>query len=173
MRGRLGVQRVTAHSPLRLGARVHVRRADRVPPPLLLSSNAAVSVLLGQRWRDMQTAEKASYVAAARKIKDDFVRDHPDHRRSVTRKKRKLERPDGGAGKLARNVAPPSLHALALVGSRLNQQPYADAASYPDGPPLHSPPAQCPQPSLLDTLCTVAENEHTAAAQMLSSLGSF
>ena len=28
-------------------------------------------------------------------------------------------------------------------------------------------------PSLLDQLCTVAENEHTAAAQMLSALSAF
>jgi len=131
-------------------------------------SNAAVSVLLGQSWRDMSTAEKASYVAVARKIKEDFVALHPDARsRGGSRKgKRKLDKVDGGPRVAIRNVAPPSLHALALVGSRLNQQPFRDLEDQP-------PQIQGLPPSLLDQLCTVAENEHRAAAHMLSSLSAF
>merc|ERR1719174_3436675 len=33
-------------------------------------SNAAVSVLLGQRWREMLSAEKSGYVMAAKRIKE-------------------------------------------------------------------------------------------------------
>lgn len=88
-------------------------------------SNAAVSVLLGQSWRDMSASEKAGYVACARKIKEDFAALHPEARsRGGSRKgKRKLERAEGGPRVAARPFAPPSLNALALVGSRLNQAP--------------------------------------------------
>ena len=158
----------------------HARRdpcLTPVPPPPPRRSNAAVSVLLGQSWRDMSASQKASYVAVARKIKEDFVALHPDARsRGGSRKgKRKLEKLESGGPRVAvRNVAPPSLHALALVGSRLNLQ-----RDLEDQPPqfLGAPSSPCqPQsssPSLLDQLLTVAENEHTAAAQMLSALAAF
>lgn len=96
-------------------------------------SNAAVSVLLGQRWRDMHSSEKSGYVAAAKKIKEQFHADHPDAKtRCISRKgKRKADGGFGGGGRgvVARNVGPPSLHALALVGSRLNQSPHPAAAA--------------------------------------------
>ena len=107
------------------------------------SSNAAVSVLLGQRWREMHATEKSMYVAAARKIKEDFVVSNPDARRGAGRKnKRKLEPTTSPSSKVARNVTPPSLHALALVGSRLNQEPMGNSAT--DDEPL--PPAACHEP---------------------------
>mmetsp|Transcript_49856 Transcript_49856/g.99176 ORF Transcript_49856/g.99176 Transcript_49856/m.99176 type:complete len:228 (-) Transcript_49856:807-1490(-) len=141
-------------------------------------SNAAVSVLLGQSWRDMSTAEKASYVAVARKIKEDFVALHPDARsRGGSRKgKRKIDKIEGGPRVAIRNIAPPSLHALALVGSRLNQQGLP--RDLEDQPPqiqgLPSSPCHHPaSPSLLEQLCTIAENEQQAAAHMLSSLSAF
>lgn len=76
----------------------------------------------------MSTAEKASYVAVARKIKEDFVALHPDARsRGGSRKgKRKLEKVEAGPRVAIRNVAPPSLHALAMIGSRLNQSAVRD-----------------------------------------------
>ena len=72
-----------------------------------------------------------------------------------------------------------TLHALALVGSRLNQEPHQSGApSF--GPPDYAAEGAslqgqlcAPSLSLLDQLCTVAENEHNAAAQMLSSLAAF
>lgn len=157
--------------------------ADRNPH----LSNAAVSVLLGQRWRDMPSGEKSSYVIAARKIKEEFVLAHPDAKsRGIRKPKRKME----GGLRIARNLAPPSLHALALVGSRLNQESWQSALgdapspeeeqsehnfsehSYNSQPSQPTVPARV-SPSLLDQLCTVAENEHTAAAHMLSALASF
>merc|ERR1719440_215316 len=100
-------------------------------------SNAAVSVLLGQRWRDMHSSEKSGYVAAAKKIKEQFHADHPDAKtRCISRKgKRKHESGAGGRGVVARNFNPPSLHALALVGSRLNQSVYPPAM--PSSSPYH------------------------------------
>jgi len=149
-------------------------------------SNAAVSVLLGQRWREMHSSEKSGYVAAARRIKEDFHAAHPDAR---TRTIRKANRKGDGAMRAARNIAPPSLHALALVGSRLNQSPTEDIQSYYDededevededmrpapvaNVAFHRPPPMqvAGSLSLLEQLCTVAENEHTAAAHMLSAL---
>ena len=153
----------------------------RPPSPSARRSNAAVSVLLGQRWRDMHSTEKACYVAAARKIKEDFVVTNPEARRGTGRKKRKQL--DGAhdrmGAKVPRSFAPPSLHALALVGSRLNQEPHQPGApsfGHPDHAAEDSsqqPPLCAPSLSLLDQLCTVAENEHNAAAQMLSSLAAF
>ncbi len=150
----------------------------------MLRSNAAVSVLLGQRWRDMPAQEKSSYVIAARKIKEEFAIAHPEARsRGIRKGKRKME----GGARIARSLAPPSLHALALVGSRLNQQStYSEEAEDREESEYsyHSQHSQVmgeveeqqPEratPSLLDQLCTVAENEHTAAAQMLSALSAF
>ena len=102
-------------------------------------------------------------------------------RRGTGRKKRKQldgahDRP---GARVPRSVAPPSLHALALVGSRLNQEPHQSGApSF--GPPDYAAEGAslqgqlcAPSLSLLDQLCTVAENEHNAAAQMLSSLAAF
>jgi len=180
-------------------------------------SNAAVSILLGQRWRDMHSSEKSGYVAAARKIKEQFHADHPDAKtRCVSRKgKRKHESGAGGRGVVARNFNPPSLHALALVGSRLNQSVYPPAM--PSSSPYHrssagssstwsrtaaenddfdydcdedlydderddelgggatsakqAPGAGAHHLTLLEQLCTVAENEHTAAAEALSAFG--
>jgi len=126
----------------------------------------------------MPATEKTAYVMAARKIKEDFVAAHPDARsRGIRKGKRKS---DGGA-RIARNLAPPSLHALALVGSRLNQErqePDERAESEYSFHSFHSNPPETEHPerytpSLLDQLCTVAENEHTAAAHMLSALASF
>jgi len=179
-------------------------------------SNAAVSVLLGQRWREMHANEKSSYVTTARRIKEDFHAAHPDAKtRSVSRKGKKRKHMDGA--RFARNMAPASLHALALVGSRLNQSPF-DVPAAPPRPPSSSycHPADLRPPSsngreleededwgddwgedeaedvcedevqttrsstaassagglsLLEQLCTVVENEHTAAAHMLSALG--
>jgi len=160
------------------------RRLNVAPLSPTCSSNAAVSVLLGQRWRDMPTSEKASYVIAARKIKEEFVAAHPDARsRGIRKPKRKME----GGARMARTLGPPSLHALALVGSRLNQESFAreDAAESESSFVSHEQehessfqsqqrhPLDCNTPSLLDQLCTVAENEHTAAAQMLSALHAF
>jgi len=144
-------------------------------------SNAAVSVLLGQRWREMHSSEKSGYVAAARRIKEDFHAAHPDARtRSIRKAKRKFD-----AGRVvARNLAPPSLHALALVGSRLNSSPAEDEqydeedeydeyeedeAMAPAAEPVYRPHS-AGSLSLLEQLCTVAENEHNAAAHMLSAM---
>jgi len=173
-------------------------------------SNAAVSVLLGQRWRDMAANQKAGFVAAARKIKEQFHVDHPDAKtRCVSRKgKRKHEGGGGGAGgrhAQARNFNPPSLHALALVGSRLNQSgasssspyhrssagsstawsrtaadcdDYDDDYEYDEGDDESEVTAHedqraggAHQLTLLEQLCTVVENEHTAAAEALSAFG--
>jgi len=140
-------------------------------------SNAGVSVLLGQRWRDMPSAEKVSYVIAARKIKDDFVAAHPD---AKSRGIRKLKRKTESSNRTAHTLTPPSLHALALVGSRLNQESDAhgddeeEESEYSyqssQAPFQDHEQSNCATPSLLDQLCTVAENEHTAAAHMLSAL---
>jgi hypothetical protein len=143
-------------------------------------SNAAVSVLLGQCWRDMPAHEKSSYVIAARRIKEEFAAAYPEARsRGIRKGKRKTM----GGARVSRTLAPPSLHALALVGSRLNQQ---STYSQPEEEheeseySYHSHQSQQARgeperssPSLLDQLCTVAENEHTAAAQMLSALSAF
>lgn len=105
-------------------------------------SNAAVSVLLGQRWREMHANEKASYVANARRIKEDFHIAHPEAKHRTISRKGKRKRADGGGsgGKLARNMAPASLHALALVGSRLNQSPYDSYGEpSPGGAPYRRP----------------------------------
>jgi len=101
-------------------------------------SNAAVSVLLGQVWREMSAHDKSGYVAAARKIKEQFHADHPDARtRCVSRKAKRKH--DGAGGPSRRGVArprlaaaaePPSLHALALVGARLNQNAPSESAQY-------------------------------------------
>ena len=94
--------------------------------------------------------------------------EHPDAQRSrgIRKAKRKSL---SGAARIPHAVVPPSLHALALVGSRLNQQHIPEELPSP-----LQPSAYCQQPpSLLDQLCTVAENEHTAAAHMLSVLGAF
>jgi hypothetical protein len=189
--------------------------------PAVRSSNAAVSVLLGQRWRDMHASQKAGYVAAARKIKEQFHVDHPDAKtRCVSRKgKRKHEGGGGGGGggggrhAQARNFNPPSLHALALVGSRLNQSSCVPGASsvmsyhrssaasssawsrtagdyddddddyengdhYDEGDDEsevttthYQQGAGANQLTLLEQLCTVVENEHTAAAEALSAFG--
>lgn len=113
----------------------------------------------------MPSGEKSKYVSAARMIKEEFVAAHPDAKsRGIRKNKRKSV---DGTGRAPKNVVPPSLHALALVGSRLNQQPE-------ETPPPLQPSLYCQQPpSLLDQLCTVAENEHTAAAHMLSALSAF
>jgi len=187
-------------------------------------SNAAVSVLLGQRWREMHSGEKSGYVSAAKRIKEDFHAQHPDAKtRCVSRKGKRAKLDHNGAGRIARSMTPPSLHALALVGSRLNiheigfpsaegkcdtasvytqrapssagapsrpaydddDDDYDDDDSLDEGlapaPSSESPlshsaasPASAGfgyQPSLLEQLCTVAENEHTAAAHMLSAFG--
>ena len=171
--------------------------APVAPLALALRSNAAVSVLLGQRWRDMHSSEKSGYVAAAKKIKEQFHADHPDAKtRCISRKgKRKADGGFGGGGRgvVARNVGPPSLHALALVGSRLNQSPHPAAAA--SSSPWHQSSTTwsyggdegedegydeaeeefsdgaAGQLTLLEQLCTVAETEHTAAAQALSAFG--
>jgi len=174
-------------------------------------SNAAVSILLGQRWRDMHSSEKSGYVAAARKIKEQFHADHPDAKtRCVSRKgKRKHEGVGSGRGVVARNFNPPSLHALALVGSRLNQSGVPSSSPYhrssvgssstwsrtvadedfdddyydddddqdddrrDDGSEVTSAQEDAggSRLTLLEQLCTVAENEHTAAAEALSAFG--
>lgn len=185
-------------------------------------SNAAVSVLLGQRWREMLPNEKSAFVAAAKRIKEEFHAQNPDAKtRCVKRAGGKRAKLDG-AGRFAvprpNNSSPPSLQALALVGSRLNQSAYGEggarcdsASTYTQGAPSfdapsrrsydeeeeddyddddddepelrwesstapapasEAPPAiQIGGPSLLEQLCTVAETEHTAAAQMLSAFG--
>lgn len=144
--------------------------------PLPIRSNSAVSVLLGERWRDMPYAEKSSYVIAARKIKEEFAAAHPDAPRSRGVRKVKRKAADGLV--LGRSITPPSLHTLALIGSRLNQQPLntdeldGSEQSFQSSFQSHAPESisHSVAPSLLDQLCTVAENEHTAAAQMLSTL---
>ena len=79
-----------------------------------------------------------------------------------------------GGSRAARNIHPPSLHALALVGSRLNQNITSAEPEETGHPHAHAASCHAPStPSLLDQLCTVAENEHTAAAQMLSELSAF
>lgn len=98
-------------------------------------SNAAVSVLLGQVWREMSAHDKSGYVAAARKIKEQFHAENPDAKtRCISRKaKRKHDGsgpPRAGAQRMAIGCEPASLHALALVGSRLNQNaPHAPTDS--------------------------------------------
>jgi len=105
--------------------------ADRNPT----LSNAAVSVLLGQAWRDMSSSDKSGYVSAARKIKEQFHAENPDAKtRCISRKaKRKHDGsgpPRAGAQRMAIGCEPASLHALALVGSRLNQNaPHAPTDS--------------------------------------------
>lgn len=41
-------------------------------------TNAAVSVLLGERWKALPSSERAVYVEAAKKIKEDFKAEHPE-----------------------------------------------------------------------------------------------
>ena len=41
-------------------------------------TNAAVSVLLGQNWKALPATERAVYVEAAKKIKEDFKAEHPE-----------------------------------------------------------------------------------------------
>jgi hypothetical protein len=189
-------------------------------------SNAAVSVLLGQRWREMLSAEKSGYVMAAKRIKEDFHAQHPDAKTRCVSRKAKRAKLDA-AGRMGRSITPPSLQALALVGSRLNQtepqgavyghpgehrcesastytqrsafdapsrrsfdeeeydddddedmrweanfdEPRASAPSSDEPQMRHTAMAVEYQPTLLEQLCTVAENEHTAAAHMLSAFG--
>ena len=166
----------------------------------------------------MHASEKSGYVSTARKIKEQFHVDHPDAKtRCVSRKgKRKADGGGGGGrGVAQRSVAPPSLHALALVGSRLNQtshnpadssSPYQrstttwssagrdddddddddddeydygqDESELTGGVTTQGPSTSTSAMSgaassltLLEQLCTVAENEHTAAAHALSAFG--
>ena len=41
-------------------------------------TNATVSVLLGQNWKALPATERAVYVEAAKKIKEDFKAEHPE-----------------------------------------------------------------------------------------------
>lgn len=150
-------------------------------------TNAAVSVLLGERWKSLPAAERTVYVESARKIKDDFKAEHPEYRyaRSTRNKgkKRKLEE---------RGMTPPlSLQALALAGASLAcQSPLADAAPKgffthanamaprrPDGAPASSAEplrpslsrgstgstgSPAPSYSMLDQLCHVADGVQRA-----------
>lgn len=123
----------------------------------------------------MPATEKSSYVTAARKIKEEFAVAHPDAPRS--RGIRKAKRKAAANTIAGRTIAPPSLHTLALIGSRLNQEPWSaeegegSEQSFQSSFQSHAPESTAP--SLLDQLCTVAESEHTAAAHMLSALSAF
>lgn len=177
-------------------------------------SNAQVSTLLGQSWRDMPANLKAPYVSAAKKIKEDFHLAHPDAKtRCVSRKKRKLDAANSAAN---RGRAQPSdsgdghhatsstshdrVHYYPMYAQNFNPQAHyrgsaASASSFGrrsddyddeddddayeedgydeegEGGRQHGGEEAAPyQMSLLETLCTVAENEHTAAAQVLSAL---
>lgn len=56
------------------------RRAKSLPRLLSSASrtNAAVSVLLGQNWKALPATERAVYVEAAKKIKENFKAEHPE-----------------------------------------------------------------------------------------------
>jgi hypothetical protein len=205
----------------------------------------------------MSAHEKSGFTAAAKKIKEDFHIQHPDAKtRCVSRKAKRAKLDHQGNRLLPTGRDPPSLHALALVGSRLNHPPKMNygspsgrggntrcdsASTYTQGAPsifasrsfdrytydddeyeesddemMHenegghysggsggnsnmmmprfgreeaeeddeyddeayeaaegAPSCEAPntngQPTLLEQLCSVAEQEHTAAAQMLSA----
>lgn len=119
-------------------------------------TNAAVSVLLGERWKALPLAERAVYVESARKIKDEFKLEHPEYRyaRSTRTKKRKQQQSAAIAQAAAAmhavpsrepDTAPMSLHALALAGASLAAtSPRADAA--PKGYFTHMGVAARPSP---------------------------
>lgn len=94
-------------------------------------TNAAVSVLLGQNWKALPATERAVYVEAAKKIKEDFKAEHPEYRyaRSTRTKGKKRKGGDPSAEQAgASSSAPPealSLHALALAGASLASPPSA------------------------------------------------
>ena len=61
--------------------------APALPPPSETATrslasaprtNATVSVLLGQNWKALPATERAVYVEAAKKIKEDFKAEHPE-----------------------------------------------------------------------------------------------
>ena len=161
----------------------------------------------------MPAAEKAPYVAAAKRIKEDFHAMHPDAKtRCVSRKKRKLEAaalaararaPLGGAGgaplyaphqpqgggryypMYAQNFNPQQTDlyrgsaASSSFGGRSDDyyddddEEGEEGMGHEEGGAQYArprPPSNAPHSmSLLETLCTVAENEHTAAAHVLSA----
>ena len=51
-------------------------------------SNAEVSRLLGEQWRDLHPYEKSRFVAAAKKIKEDFHQQHPEAKVAYSRARR-------------------------------------------------------------------------------------
>lgn len=160
-------------------------------------------MLLGQRWREMHASEKTGYVSAARKIKEEFHAAHPDAKtRCVSRKGKRKPQHDAPRDAKRPTSGVPSLHALALVGSRLNDPQPSGARSWAPGAEDYNPQVPSAASSsarfldddeddldeeldtmaagtsessgsggltLLEQLCTVAENEHTAAAQALSA----
>ena len=69
----------------------------------------------------MGAAEKSGYVTAAKRIKEDFHIQHPDAKTRCVQRKGKRAKHDHASAGGARSETPPSLQALALVGSRLNQ----------------------------------------------------
>ena len=72
----------------------------------------------------MSAHEKSGFTAAAKKIKEDFHIQHPDAKtRCVSRKAKRAKLDHQGNRLLPTGRDPPSLHALALVGSRLNHPP--------------------------------------------------
>lgn len=54
-------------------------RAKSLPVPSAAPrTNAAVSVLLGVNWKALPANERAVYVEAAKKIKENFKAEHPE-----------------------------------------------------------------------------------------------
>jgi len=92
-------------------------------------TNAAVSVLLGEQWKALPLAERAVYVEAAKKIKEDFKLEHPEYRYARTTRTKGKKRKQELEAQLLFGVPPPggvkrepaslSLHALALAGATL------------------------------------------------------
>lgn len=86
-------------------------------------TNAAVSVLLGERWKALPSSERAVYVEAAKKIKEDFKAEHPEYRYARTtrtkgkKRKQELQHEQQATGSGGPEAL--SLHALALAGASL------------------------------------------------------
>lgn len=137
-------------------------------------TNAAVSVLLGERWKALPAAERAVYVEAAKKIKEDFKLEHPEYRYARTSRAAKGKKRKQDAMPISQPPPPPplsealSLHALALAGASL-------ASPRPDeGGPRGCFPAVTPRgaasPNLTATASVANSSRPLSRASSLSML---
>jgi len=146
-------------------------------------TNAAVSVLLGVNWKALPANERAVYVEAAKKIKENFKAEHPEYRYARSTRTKGKKRKGGLNAEQAddSSSAPPealSLHALALAGASLASPPSGPSPppgsfktcsfrhGFPQSSPAPGPRATVQRPavspvsselSMLDQLCVVAD----------------